>query len=66
MIQEAVFSMLACAKLGVINSIVLGGFAADELANRINNLCPKIIITASAGIEPKRIIPYYPIVKDAL
>jgi propionyl-CoA synthetase len=50
----------------VIHSNVFGGFAADELANRINDCEPKMIITASAGIEPKTIIPYYPIVKDAL
>lgn len=66
MIPEAIFSMLACAKLGIIHSVVFGGFAADELANRINDCEPKMIITASAGIEPKRIIPYYPIVKNAL
>jgi len=66
MIPEAVFSMLACAKLGVIHSVVFGGFASDELANRINDCEPKMIIIASAGIEPKRIIPYYPIVKEAL
>lgn len=66
MIPEAVFSMLACAKLGVIHSVVFGGFAADELANRINDCEPKMIITASAGIEPKRIIPYFHIVRDAL
>jgi len=66
MLPEAVFSMLACAKLGIVHSVVFGGFASEELANRIKDCEPKMIITASAGIEPKRIIPYYPIVKDAL
>ncbi len=66
MIPEAVFSMFACAKLGIIHSVVFGGFASEELATRIKDCQPKMIITASAGIEPKKIIPYYPIVKEAL
>lgn len=66
MIPEAIFSFLACARLGVIHSVVFGGFAAEELADRIKNAEPKIIITASVGIEPKKQIPYYPIVRHSL
>jgi hypothetical protein len=65
MIPEALFSMLACAKLGLIHCVVFGGFAADELANRLNHCEPKMIVTASAGIEPKSIIPYLPIIKES-
>jgi propionyl-CoA synthetase len=66
MIPEAVFSMLACSRLGIIHSVVFGGFAADELAERIRNAKPKMIITTSAGIEPKKKIPYMPIIYNAL
>jgi propionyl-CoA synthetase len=66
MIPEALFSMLACSRLGLIHSVVFGGFAADELAERIRNAKPKMIITASAGIEPKKTIPYIPIINHAL
>lgn len=66
MIPEALFSALACAKLGLVHCIVFGGFAADELANRVNHCSPKMIVTASAGIEPKAKIPYLPIVKESL
>lgn len=65
-IPEAVVSMLACARLGLIHSVVFGGFASEELALRIQDSKPKLIITASVGIEPKKQIPYYPIVRDAL
>ena len=65
-IPEAAVSMLACARLGVIHSVVFGGFAAEELALRIKDCQPKLIITASVGVEPKKKIPYYPIVKEAL
>jgi propionyl-CoA synthetase len=65
-IPEAVVSMLACARLGLIHSVVFGGFASEELALRIHDSKPKLIITASVGIEPKKKIPYYPIVRDAL
>jgi propionyl-CoA synthetase len=66
MIAEAIFAMLACCRLGVIHSVVFGGFAAAELADRIKDAKPKLIITASVGIEPRKRIPYYPIVIDAL
>ena len=66
MILEGIFSMLACARIGAIHSVVFGGFAAHELENRIDNAKPVLIITASAGIEPKAKIPYYPIIKEAL
>ncbi len=63
---EAVFSMMACARLGLIHSVVFGGFAAEELATRIKDCGAKLIISSSAGIEPKKKIPYIPIVKSAL
>ena len=66
MIPEATFAMLACARIGVIHSVVFGGFAAPELSNRINDSKPKLIITASCGIEPKGVIKYIPIVDEAL
>lgn len=66
MIPQAVFSMLACARLGAIHSVVFGGFAAHELAIRINDCHPKALITASSGIEVNKIIPYKPIVDEAI
>jgi propionyl-CoA synthetase len=66
MIPEAVFAMLACARIGAVHSVVFGGFAAKELAIRINDAAPKIILTASCGIEPKRIVPYKPLVDEAI
>jgi propionyl-CoA synthetase len=56
MIPEAIFSMLACARLGAIHSVVFGGFAANELANRIIDADPSLLITSSCGLEPGRII----------
>lgn len=58
MIPEAMVAMHACVRLGAIHSVVFGGFAPEELANRIKTTNPKILITASAGLEPNRIIPY--------
>ncbi len=58
MIPEALIAMHACVRLGAIHSVVFGGFAPEELANRISATKPKILITASAGLEPNRIIPY--------
>ena len=58
MIPEAVFAMLACARLGVTHSVVFGGFAATELANRIVDCSPKLIFSASCGIEPHRLVNY--------
>jgi len=66
MIPEAVFAMLACARLGVVHSVVFGGFSAAELAKRINDCAPVIILTASCGIEGNRVIPYMPIIDEAL
>jgi len=66
MIIEAVFTMLACARIGAIHSVVFGGFAAKELAQRINHVQPKLIVTASYGLEPNKQIAYPPIVEDAL
>ena len=66
MIIESAFAMLACARLGVTHSVVFGGFAAKELANRIDDCKPKLIITASCGIEPNKHIKYTPIVDEAL
>ena len=58
MIPEALIAMHACARLGVVHSVVFGGFAPEELGNRISHAKPSLIITASAGLEPNRIIPY--------
>jgi acyl-coenzyme A synthetase/AMP-(fatty) acid ligase len=66
MIPQVVFAMLACARLGAVHSVVFGGFAPHELALRINDAKPKVILTASAGIEVDKIIPYKPIVDAAL
>ncbi|APY07225.1 propionyl-CoA synthetase [Winogradskyella sp. J14-2] len=66
MIPQALYAMLACARLGVIHSVVFGGFAPHELAIRIDDCKPKAIITASNGIEIKRIIPYKPFVDEAI
>lgn len=66
MIPEAVFAMLACARIGAIHSVVFGGFAARELAIRIDDATPKAILTASGGIEISRKIEYKPIVNEAI
>lgn len=66
MIPQAVYTMLACARLGIIHSVVFGGFAPHELAIRIDDCQPKVIITASNGIEIKRVIPYKPFVDKAI
>ena len=66
MIPQALFAMLACARIGAIHSVVFGGFAPPELATRINDSKPKAIITASCGIEPGRVIPYKPLLDQAL
>ncbi len=65
MIPETVVVMLACARLGAVHSVVFGGFAAHELATRIDDCSPKLIVTASCGIEPGRIVPYKPLVDEA-
>ena len=66
MIPEAVMAMLACARLGVIHSVVFGGFAARELATRISQARPKLVLTASCGLEPNRVVAYKPLLDDAL
>jgi len=66
MIPQAAFAMLACARIGVIHSVVFGGFAPHELAIRIDDCKPKIVITASSGIEIDRLIAYKPLVDDAI
>ena len=65
MVPEAVFAMLACARLGAIHSVVFGGFAPRELATRIDDAAPKLIISASCGIEPNRVIAYKPLLDEA-
>jgi propionyl-CoA synthetase len=66
MIPEAVITMLACARLGAVHSVVFGGFAPRELAARIDDATPKVIVAASCGIEPNRIVEYLPIISEAL
>jgi propionyl-CoA synthetase len=66
MIPVSVYFMLACARIGAIHSVVFGGFAAPELANRIDDCQPKVIVTASCGLEPGKVIKYRPIVDEAL
>ena len=66
MIAEAVMAMLACARIGAVHSVVFGGFAAKELATRINDATPRLILTASCGIEPGRIVKYKPLLDEAI
>ena len=66
MIPEAVIAMLACARIGAIHSVVFGGFAARELATRIEDAKPRVIISASCGIEVNRIIQYQPLLESAI
>jgi propionyl-CoA synthetase len=66
MIPEAVIAMLACSRIGAIHSVVFGGFASNELANRIEDSKAKILITASCGFEPGRTIEYKPLVDKAI
>ncbi|MGZ7130638.1 MAG: propionyl-CoA synthetase [Halobacteriota archaeon] len=66
MIPEAVIAMLACARIGAVHSVVFGGFASRELATRIEDAKPRVIISASCGIEVTRIIPYKPLLEGAL
>ncbi|MDK9760078.1 AMP-binding protein, partial [Vibrio sp. D173a] len=66
MIPEAAMAMLACARLGAIHSVVFGGFAPHELAVRIEDAEPKVLITASCGIEINKVIPYKPLVDRAI
>jgi propionyl-CoA synthetase len=66
MVPEAVIAMLACARIGAIHSVVFGGFAANELATRINDATPKVIVSASCGIEVNRPVPYKPLLDEAI
>jgi propionyl-CoA synthetase len=66
MVPEAVIGMLACARIGAIHSVVFGGFAARELATRIDDARPKVILSASCGIEVNRVIPYKPLLDEAI
>ncbi|MFG1359640.1 propionyl-CoA synthetase [Xanthobacter pseudotagetidis] len=66
MVSEAVIAMLACARIGAIHSVVFGGFAAKELATRIEDAEPKVILAASCGIEPSRVVAYKPLLDLAI
>ncbi len=66
MIAEAVMAMLACARIGAVHSVVFGGFAAAELATRINDAKPKVIMSASCGIEVAKVIAYKPLLDEAI
>ncbi|MFP4499995.1 MAG: propionyl-CoA synthetase [Candidatus Hydrogenedentota bacterium] len=66
MIPEAAMAMLACARLGAIHSVVFGGFASNELAIRIDDAKPKVLLSASCGIEGKKVIPYKPLLDRAI
>ena len=66
MIPEAVVAMLACGRIGAVHSVVFGGFAANELASRIDDSKAKLIVTASCGYEPGRTVHYKPLINKAL
>src|SRR5262244_3209714 len=66
MVPEAVIAMLACARIGAIHSVVFGGFAARELATRIDDCKPKVILSASCGLEPGRVVQYKPLLDEAI
>jgi len=66
MVPEAVIAMLGCARIGAIHSVVFGGFAAPELAKRIDDAEPKMIVSASCGIEPNRVVEYKPLLDEAI
>jgi len=66
MVPEAVIAMLACARIGAVHSVVFGGFAAHELASRIDDAKPKVIVAASCGIEPSGVVPYKPLLDAAI
>src|SRR5213596_3773623 len=66
MVPEAVIAMLACARLGAVHSVVFGGFAANELASRIDDARPKVVVSASCGIEPGRVVAYKPLLDAAI
>src|SRR3954465_8482028 len=66
MIPEALIAMLACARIGAVHSVVFGGFAAPELATRIDDAKPKVILSASCGVEVNRVVPYKPLLDAAI
>lgn len=66
MVPEAVFGMLACARIGAIHSVVFGGFAAKELAGRIQDCTPTLVLSASYGFEPGKVINYKTILDEAI
>jgi len=66
MVPEAVFAMLACARIGAVHSVVFGGFAAHELAARIDDATPKLVVSASCGVEPGRVVEYKPLLDEAI
>ncbi len=66
MVPEALVAMLACARIGAVHSVVFGGFAARELAARIDDAAPRVVLSASCGIEPSRVVPYKPLLDAAL
>ncbi len=66
MVPEAVVAMLACARIGAIHSVVFGGFASKELAVRIDDAAPKVIVSASCGVEPSGLVPYKPLLDQAI
>jgi propionyl-CoA synthetase len=66
MVPEALIAMLACARLGAVHSVVFGGFASNELAVRIDDAAPKVIVSASCGVEPARVVPYKPLLDEAI
>jgi propionyl-CoA synthetase len=66
MVPEAVIAMLACARIGAVHSVVFGGFAANELATRIDDAKPKVILSASCGLEPGRVVKYKPLLDEAI
>src|SRR5690348_4429533 len=66
MVPEAVIAMLACARIGAVHSVVFGGFAANELANRIEDAKPRVVVSASCGLEPGRVVAYKPLLDAAI
>ena len=66
MVPEALIAMLACARLGAVHSVVFGGFASNELAVRIDDASPKVLVSATCGVEPSRIVPYKPLLDAAI
>jgi len=66
MVPEALISMLACARIGAVHSVVFGGFSAHELAARIDDARPRVVVAGSCGIEPSRVVPYKPMLDRAI